>query len=162
MIGGERMSWNDVLSWARSDNVELMGAAAQALMSNPAVIDGDIDDSEADRFMVRYLVLVIEGRAVRADVFQMQPYVAAHELARWYKHWHGLRPPSDDTLKYAREELSRLYLSGDQAQQRRVVDGVLEHIFEEPSCREDFEEWKDHPVLVRAIEEAEEWVRAHP
>jgi hypothetical protein len=158
---GERMSWEEVRSWARSGDVELMGAAFDALESSE-LIDGDIDGVEADRFLITYLVLVMEDRGVASEVFEMPPYIAGHELAHLYKHWRGRESPPDDGLKHIRGELSRLYLSGDEKQRRRVVDGVLEHIFEDPSCRADFELWRDDPVLGRAHQEAMEWIEGRP
>jgi hypothetical protein len=162
MLRGERLSWEEVASWARSGNVELMGAAFQALTSIADNIDGDIDGVEAERFIVTYLILVIEGRGGTADVFQMQPYLAAHEIARLYKNWRGQALPPEDTLKYVRNELFRLYVSGDEKQRRRIVDGAIEHIFEETSCRTDFGDWKDSPIAAKAIEEAMEWARDRP
>jgi hypothetical protein len=161
MLRGERMSWEEVRSWAGSGDVELMGAAFQALRSGDQ-IDGDIDGVEADRILVTYLILVVEDRGVAAEIFQMPPYVAAHELAHFYKDWRGRASPPDDGLKHIRGELSRMYLSGDERQRRRVVDGVLEHIFEDPSCLADFERWRDDPVLARAHQEAMQWIAGRP
>jgi len=158
MLRGDRVSWEEVSSWARSGNADLMGAAFQALMSRTDIIDG----VEGDRFIVTYLIFIIEGRGGSAEIFQLPPYIAAHEIARVYKHWHEHASPPDDNLKYIRNELSRLYASGDEKQRRRVVDGALEHIFEEASCRPDFEDWKDSPLLAGAIDEAMEWIRGRP
>jgi len=48
MMRRERMSWDEVLSWAQSENVELMGAAYDALLASDR-IDGVIDSVQADR-----------------------------------------------------------------------------------------------------------------
>jgi hypothetical protein len=158
MLRGERMSWEEILSWAQSGNLELMGAAFHALTSS-ALVKGEIDGVEADRFLVTYLLSVLEGCGVDPEIFQMPPTVAAHELAHLYKHWRESASPSDEKLRYIRDELSRLYVSGNEKQRRRVVDGALEHILEDPSCQPDFEDWKDNPLLASAIGEAMAWIR---
>src|SRR5262249_17468353 len=141
--------------------VELMGVAYESLHSTD-LIDGVIDGLEADRFLVTYLILVIESRGVVADIFEMPPCVAGHELASLYKSWRGRASPPDDSLTRVRDELSRLFLAGDEGQRRRVVDGVLEHIFEDSSSRADFKSWKDAPLLAQAYEEATEWIQGRP
>lgn len=60
-------------------------------------------------------------------------------------------------LESARDELARLYVSGDAEQKERVVNGVLEHILEESVCRKDFEGWKLNPELREALSQALEW-----
>jgi hypothetical protein len=159
MMRGDRFSWGEISSWIDNGDIELMGAAFEALMSKEPIVDGDVDHACAERFLVRYLVAGLEGRADSAEVFAIQPYIAGHELARIYKHWRSrARPP--DALKHARDELARLYVAGDDAQKRRVVDGALEHIFESLPCRADFDDWKAKPVLAAAIEEAMEWAES--
>ena len=63
MMRGDRFSWNEVSLWIESGDIELMGAAFEALMSKKPIVDGDIDHARAERFVVGYLVAAIEGRA---------------------------------------------------------------------------------------------------
>jgi hypothetical protein len=128
-------------------------------MSKEPVVDCDVDPARAERFVVGYLIAAIEGRGDAAEVFAMQPYIAGHELARIYKHWRS-RARAPDVLKHARHELARLYLTGDDALKRRVVDGAVEHIFESVPCRADFDEWKAEPALATAIMEAMAWAES--
>jgi hypothetical protein len=161
MLRDERMSWQEVASWARSGDIELMGAAYDALMSTTG-IEGNVDGPEAERFLVTYLLAAIEGKMERAEVFVIQPYIAAHELVHLYRHWRGRSPRPADQLRTIREALARLYLAGGEQQRRRVVDGFLEHVFEEPACRPDFDGWKSDAQLAVAVEEAMEWARERP
>src|ERR1051326_5869251 len=144
---------------ADSGDVELMGAAFQALASTQGVIEGDVDRIKAEHFMATYLISVMRGDTASASVFEMPPYIAAHSLAHTYRHWRVRAHPPDPTLKYIRDELAGLYLAGDGDRQRLVVDGALEHIFEEPLCRSDFERWRNEGPLAVAFKEAMEWVR---
>ncbi len=156
MMRGDRFSWIEVSSWIESGDIDLEGAAFEALMSKEPVVDGDVDHVRAERFLVGYLVAAIEGRADSAEIVAMQPYIAGHELARIYKHWRSRKRPPD-VLRDARDELARLYLTGDDALKNRVVCGALEHIFESVPCRADFDKWKAKPGLATAIEEAMAW-----
>jgi hypothetical protein len=93
--------WGEISSWIESGDIELMGAAFEALMSRSPIVDGDVDHACAERFLVRHLIGALEGRADSAEVFAIQPYIAGHELARIYKHWRSpTRAP--DVLKHAR------------------------------------------------------------
>jgi hypothetical protein len=68
-----------------------------------------------------------------------------------------LQGTSPRLLEIVRDELARLYVSGDADVKDQVVNGALEHILEEPVCREDFRGWKLNPELRQAFSEALEW-----
>src|SRR5580658_4475933 len=50
MMRGDRFSWSEVSSWIESGDIELAGAAFEALMSKEPVVDGDVDHACAERF----------------------------------------------------------------------------------------------------------------
>src|SRR4029077_21037274 len=60
-------------------------------------------------------------------------------------------------IEVAKPSLARLYQEGDEAHKRCVVDGILEHLFEEPGVEQLFSEWRDDPELNCAFAEAQEW-----
>jgi hypothetical protein len=162
MTRGERFSWAEVSTWIENGDVELRGAAFEALTSKQRAVDGDIQWARADAFLVEYLISAMQGATASAVTFPMLPYLAAHALAHLYKHARSRMPPRESVLRPIRAELARLYLSGDESQRRCVVDGALEHIFESVTCRPDFDGWKADPLLAVAAQEAAEWADSQP
>jgi hypothetical protein len=156
MIRGESISWDEVVSWMQSGNVELEGAAFQALMGSERLVDGTVDPDVANEFMFRYLLSALSHEGSPAQIFDNEPYIAGQSIAAIYKEYR-LKGAWPRLLDSTRDELARLYVSGDAKQKARVVNGVLEHILEEPVCRGDFGGWKSHPELRQAFSEALEW-----
>lgn len=154
---GEFISWAEFTSWMQSGDVDLEGAAFEALACSPTRVVGDIDADVANEFFFRYLLASLSQQRPPAQVFEGPlPYIAAYEVAARYKELrlHGGFPR---LLESVRDELARLYVSGDADVKDRVVNGALEHILEEPVCREDFKGWKLKPELSQAIAAALEW-----
>jgi hypothetical protein len=154
---GECIPWQEFISWMQSGDVELEGAAFEALTCSPTRVVGNIDADVADEFFFRYLLASLSQQRPPPQIFERPlPYIAAYEVAARYKELR-LRGTSPRLLESVRDELARLYLSGDADVKDRVVNGALEHILEEPACREDFRGWKLNPELSHALSKALEW-----
>ena len=160
MVRGERFSVRELLSWMSSEDPDALGAAFQALYARDS-IDGAVDSQTANQFLVRYLVATMRRETSSAEMFSMQPYVAAHELARLYKYWRRAVPSDDRNLQRVRAELAELYVSGDELTRKVLVDGALEHIFEQRDCRADFADWALNERLRAAFDEALVWGMNH-
>jgi hypothetical protein len=164
MIRGERFQWSEVLLWISSQDIELMGAAFQALTAVTPVVEGDIDEVACEVFLAEYCLrrMADDAGAPSAKIFEMPPYLAANALANWYRRMRTEgASKTHPTLQRVRVGLKHLYLSGDMKQKQRVVHGTLEHIFENPLCRSDFSDWSSEPELVGAVEAAKEWGEEH-
>jgi len=158
MMRGERFSSREVEQWTHSPDIEVRGAAFQALTSTTPVVDGPLDERTMEEFIVRYLIARMETEQQFPSMFELPPYLAANTLASWYRQIRDQRASGDHaSLRQARGELKRLYATGSEKQRRCVVDGALEHIFESPSCRRDFDDWSEDPQLLDALREADEW-----
>jgi hypothetical protein len=141
-----------------SDNIELKGAAFQILTASRPIIDGVVDSSKANAFLLEYLLTCMSEEGGSGRTFEVLPYVAANDLSRLYRHLRADSDPrSFGLLGRVREGLRNQYLHGGSEQRARVVNGVLEHIFEDSTCRSDFEEWALDPELRDALRAAEEW-----
>jgi hypothetical protein len=60
-------------------------------------------------------------------------------------------------LSEAKEQLRRLYLEGGSDVRLALVQGTLEHLFENVSVRKFFADWLNDPTLRKACEDASEW-----
>lgn len=84
-------------------------------------------------------------------------YEAAWEFASWFRAlWKdkGVERRTFETLKTF---LSDIYLNGDDAIRRCIVDGALEHMFENRDITKYFESWKKDPDFAVAFKEAVSW-----
>jgi hypothetical protein len=54
--------------------------------------------------------------------------------------------------------LADLYTSSAPEKADRLVNAVLEHLFETPAIAEFFSDWRSDPSLSRAFARAMEWV----
>jgi len=154
MMRNEAIHAHEVVAWMQSGDLELQGAAFETLTGHPLV--GTVDADVANDFLFQYLVAALIAETEPPSVFGLSPYLAGHEIAGLYRRFRqkGYAPR---WLARMRDELARLYISGDSRRKDVVVNGVVEHIFEEPACRGDFEGWKRHPVLGKAYSDALEW-----
>lgn len=155
---GEFISWDESVSWMQSGDAELEAVAFEALTTSPTRVVGNIDGDVANAFFFRYLLASISRQGPPVPILGAAPlpYVDAYEIAARYKELR-LQGAFLHLLRDVRDELARLYVSGDADVKDRVVHGALEHILEEPLCRLDFEGWKLDPELGRALSEALEW-----
>ena len=58
--------------------------------------------------------------------------------------------------------LAELYKTSDREKADRLVNAVIEHLFEVPEIAEFFCDWKSDPVLARGFARAMEWVEKSP
>jgi hypothetical protein len=88
-------------------------------------------------------------------------WAACYELANWFRWlWtHPSAPTSSATE--TKQVIRKLYMEGDSDRRKALVQGTLEHLFENSSVRDFFADWKTaEPELRKAYDEASEWSQA--
>ncbi len=89
-------------------------------------------------------------------------YMAAHQLNRWFLDLWNERPKSEPFLNGWKKWFERIYRDGDETIKRAIVDGSLEHLFEERGVSAFFADWKSDPQLSTAFTEAKLWADTQP
>jgi hypothetical protein len=148
----------DVLSWMNSTDIQVQGAISQILLDHPErtrAIRPPLDREDYELFLRSYL-----ARCIREDPDGEWPhprYVAGHAVVAWMLgHWRrGELEPRD--VEVWKSWIRDLYLMGDEKVRDAVVNGILEHLFEERAMRKLFADWREHPELRVAYELACEW-----
>jgi hypothetical protein len=148
----------DVLSWMNSADLEVQGAVSHILLDHPErthKIKPPLDREDYEVFLRTYL-----ARCIRENPSGKWPhtrYIAGYVVVGWLlKHWRrGDLTPA--YLKVWKSWIRDLYLTGDENVRDAVVNGILEHLFEEKAMRKLFADWCDHPELRVAYELACEW-----
>ncbi len=85
-------------------------------------------------------------------------WTACYEFASWFRWlWEAPSIPKSAVAE-AKQLLRRLYLEGDSNRRQALVQGTLEHLFENPSVKEFFSDWTTaEPELHVAYDQASEW-----
>jgi hypothetical protein len=82
---------------------------------------------------------------------------AAMEFLGWFAYLWDDPLVDESVLSDAKAQLRDLYLAGDANVRTALVQGTLEHLFENSSVREFFADWLNDPTLHKGYEEAAEW-----
>lgn len=82
---------------------------------------------------------------------------AAMELMGWFGSLWDNSSVNKSVLSGVKDQIRKLYLQGDADVRKAVVQGTLEHLFENASIRDFFADWLDDPTLQRAFQAAAEW-----
>jgi len=144
-------------SWWSSSDLEVQGAV-YALM-NKAGRGLRIDPWPSGEVVARFFRSYL-ARCIHEDPntdWTYSRYEAGWEVASWMASLDGTGDAGE--LLRNRDWLADLYLGGSAEERTALVNAALEHIFERPSLRSLFRDWKDHPVLSKAYEDAALWVK---
>jgi len=151
------LSRDQVMRWARSDDLEALGALNSLLF--------DAKDSrriEPNLTLAEYMEATFPylERCFREDPqgeWADSRWSAGYFLTNWIKDvWadERFRPQVDEF----RDWLARLYKSAEDPDLRLcLVQATLEHLFEDDGIAERFASWRDDPELRPAFEEAKLW-----
>ena len=85
---------------------------------------------------------------------------AAMEFMAWFGNLWDNPSVHKSVLSEAKDQLRKLYLEGDSDVRLALIQGTLEHLFENASVRKFFADWLSEPELQKAYEEAAEWSKS--
>lgn len=148
----------DVLTWMNSADIQVQGAISHVLLDHPErtrAIEPPLDREDYEVFLRSYL-----ARCIKQDPggeWAHPRYLAGHAVVAWLL---GHRRRGDLELKSVevwKSWIRDLYLTGDDKVRDAVVNGILEHLFEEKPMRTLFADWREHAELRVAYELACEW-----
>lgn len=123
-------------------------------------IDPPLTDSEVEKFLVGYLERCMLTNP-EGD-WTLTRYDAASEaqsfmLAVWESEGGDSKP-----FVQWKKWIERLYLAGDDDVKLAIVNGILEHLFEEKGLRRFFADWKEDARFRTAYEYAALWADTQP
>ena len=165
----EHLQGDSSLKFPKSELIEAMNASdievlgiIYAYISEESFarrIEPELNISEVLAFLKRYL-----GRCIRENPdgdWSDSNYTAGADLVRWFvKLW------KDKTNASASLELkhwlAEMYKNEGDDVRLVVVNGTLEHLFENKRIRAFFRDWKQDEVLRRAYDEACSWSAERP
>lgn len=157
MGSSETISHQRVLDWMKSPDLRIRGALYALTDTAWDRIRPEINMYEQCNFMADYLLDCIKNNPSSEDYLH-SGYEAAWELSDWMKHLLTMEN-SNETLKGVASRLEHLYRESDADTRDRIVNGTLEHAFEEENLVPFFEYWQQDVDLRDAFHEALEWDR---
>lgn len=156
---GASVPRSDVRRWIDTGDLLTWSALYELLDSGASRIEPEIGQEAID-VMRDYLLRCLEENPAPGHYLHAG-YEAAWELATLLKTWRRRGGRAADAIRGVAVELEKIYRRGDDATRNRVLCGVLEHVFEDPSMRPHFTNWDRDPSLREAFRLAVEWGTAH-
>jgi hypothetical protein len=154
------LSLQRVLSWMQSRDIKVMALVEHLLGNKRFVerIEPPLQFKDYHKFLIHYLEQCIRSD-VRGNEYVLERWEAGYRLATYF--WYLMDEPSlpgdarDDGINDLKRLLSRLYKASELRD--FVVHSVLEHVLEHPQAARYFQDWRRHPLLRRAYEQAAAW-----
>jgi hypothetical protein len=78
-------------------------------------------------------------------------------LANWFKGLTNDQTVPRQALSEIKQSIQNLWDRVDQAVRDGILNGALEHIFEDPDARQLFDDWRQHPKYADLYKAACEW-----
>ena len=161
LAAGNRFTLAEVRQWmADEGDLELWSAIYHLLGPGWQLIRPEPDMEETCEFLTRYLLRCIHENVLDDDHIPTG-YEAAGDLASCLKLWATKLPATQSVLSHAEREITTAYLTADDAERDRLLNGTLEHALEAVAIRPYFAHWKDDPALDEPWRIAMEWALAH-
>jgi len=147
-----------VLEWMRTDDIESMGALHVLITDEYDRIHPTLEYGEYHQFVLSYLkrCLLENPQGEWAET----RYGAGHTFNGWFVGWWRDPARRTSTIPELKEWLAALYVTGDEEVRQALVQATLEHLFENRAVAEYFLDWRGHPILSTAYDQAMQWVEA--
>jgi len=84
-------------------------------------------------------------------------YLAGHQLVAWIVDFWNNKEVPRLRLAEIKHRLAELYKRGDEDVRDAVLNGVLEHLFENRELASYFKDWERDPALARVYDDALLW-----
>jgi len=143
--------------WMQRPEIEVQ-AAIYNLLTSPERVEKLVPDLTFEDYVVFNPKFF--SRCIMEDPageFTLSRWEAAMEFLVFFSHLWDDPSVERSVLSEVKEQLQRLYLEGDSGVRLALIQGTLEHLFENASVREFFADWLNDPILQKAYEESAEW-----
>jgi len=143
-----------VLSWMRSDDIEVIGAV-YTYCTNPdyyTKIEPDLTAEDYYQFIRLYFKRCFVENP--SGEWTETRYEAGWSLVNWFKSYWKDKTLPRHYVSELKEWLAEIYISGDDDVRLCLSTSVLEHLFDNKGISRFFSDWQKNPVLRHAFEEA--------
>jgi hypothetical protein len=156
MQGEERVAASEVKTWLCHPSLDVVSVATDLILEHAQLVAPPFSLQETCDAVLAYY-----KRCLQTDCdteFVPPIHIAGYELVRWFRNiWADPNVPRK-CVTHLKAMLADLYTSSAPEKADRLVNAVLEHLFETPAIAEFFSDWRSDPSLSRAFARAMEWV----
>jgi hypothetical protein len=156
----ENVPASDVRVWLRHPSLDVLSVATDMILEHSRKIVPPLELQEICAAALNYYRRCLQED--RESEFVPPLHIAGYELVRWFKSLWGDANVPREYLSDLKTMIADLYRSSDQKKANRLVNAVIEHLFETPEIAEYFADWKSDPVLRKGFDRAIEWVKKSP
>ena len=149
----EIIDQENILKWMTSPRLDIQGALY--VLTNIAWdrIKPELTMQATCQFILDYYRRCIVENPTSGD-YILNRYEAGWEMANWLKALYAGQPETSEILLNAENLLKEIYIQGDKETKECIINGILEHVFEEQSMVSLFDNWRKIPQLKIAYDEA--------
>lgn len=141
--------------WMCSNDVETLGAAYRIFDQFQNLISSMPEMGIVIRFHIGFFrKCILENPN---GEYAENRYCAMYTLTDFYKKLRLDKSVPISFLKETRDMLSYIYINGDDETKKAIVDGALEHLFEDSEIIKEFDSWRNDKELRIAYQNALEW-----
>jgi hypothetical protein len=158
--GPQKVPASEVKKWLRHPSLDVLSVATDLILEHSRKIELPLTRQEICDAVCDYYRRCLQED--RDSEFVPPLHIAGQELIRWFRSLWGDPDVPREYLADLRTMLAELYKSTDQDKADRLVNAVIEHLFETPEIAEFFNNWKSDPVLARGFARAMEWAEKSP
>lgn len=154
---GETISVEMLREWMTRPEIEVQAAIYDLLTSSERAkkLVPDLTFEDYVVFKPKFFSrCIIEDPASEVTLSRWE---AAMEFLGWFSYLWDNPSVQMSVLSDTKDHLQKLYLEGDADVRKALIQGTLEHLFENASVRKFFGEWFNDPTLLKGYEEAVEW-----
>src|SRR5215831_10451737 len=141
--GGE-IARERLRAWMSNENPEVRHAVYGLLRGHSVHVSPALDRDECFRFFQDHLSRAL--KAAGGSNSALTRHGAAWEIAGWMAGLFRQQSGDKEVLVRLRDWIESMYLNGSADDRETLVNGALEHLFEDSKIRKFFSGWKKDPV----------------
>jgi len=151
-----------VLEWMRCPDMEVRGALYSMISNSERAgyVNPILEFDDYYGFVLDYLEQCIEQNP--DGEWADSRYLAGHQLVAWIVDFWNNKAVPRAKLAEIKRRLGDLYRRGDEGVRDGVLNGVLEHLFENRQLANYFKDWESDPGLARVYSDALLWTKRKP
>ena len=146
-----------VKRWMDSQEIEILGAVSSYILEKEYTerIEPRLTFEDVHPFIMAYYerCLLENPDGDWAD----SSYEAAWDLVNWFNYLWSEKERRIKEIEEFKQWVGNLYKTGDRRLQDCIVNGIVEHLFENKKIRIYFNDWKKDPLLKKAYAQGFEW-----
>lgn len=146
-----------VKKWMGSTDIEVLGVVSSYILKKEYTkrIEPHLSFNDVHPFIVSYYerCLLENPDGDWTD----SSYEAAWSLVNWFRHLWSEKENRMKEIENFKKWLGNLYKNGDERLQDCIVNGTVEHLFEDKKVKAYFKDWQDDSTLNKAYTLGAEW-----